>query len=443
MVELEKPRVLSGVQPSGALHLGNYFGAIRQQVAMQKSSECFYFIADYHALTTVQDAETLRGYSHDVAVTYLAVGLDPEKTTFYRQSDVPEVCELTWLLQTVTSMGLLEKAHSYKEKVSRGITPSVGLFGYPILMAADILGPRANLVPVGQDQDQHVQMTRDMAQSFHHAFGHDEVFTLPETIFSEAPRVPGTTFEKGPVLQVNTTLEVPADFDPDSYARAIRDLIDRLFLGQTPDSLGTTEEVEVLLAEMHHEASGDGVTVVDRALRTALQYPGDRVVRTDREGRVGLEFYVTIPHTVFATKAGKRQAAKMSKSYGNTIPMFLEGKKLKKAVMGIETRLVELEDSLDWSEDLVFQLHSLLADDDEQAELKERYEEGGFGFGSAKKRLLQKLDDHFAPFRERRKELEARPDEVEDILRAGAAKARAQVRLTLDRARAACGLGTK
>ena len=166
-----RKRILSGVQPSGKLHLGNYFGAIKQHIALQDEGECFYFIADYHALTTLPDleddpkkrAELLRTNVYDVALSYLSLGLDPKKASFFRQSDVPEVTELAWILSTVTGMGLLERAHSYKDKVARGIAPSVGLFTYPVLMAADILIYRSNLVPVGQDQVQHLEMTRDMA----------------------------------------------------------------------------------------------------------------------------------------------------------------------------------------------------------------------------------------------------------------------------------------
>lgn len=186
-----KIRVLSGVQPSGRLHLGNYFGAIQQHIALQSESnvEAFYFIANYHALTTVNDAKTLREATLNVALDYFALGLDPQKSTFFRQSDVPEVCELAWLLATVTGMGLLQRAHSYKDKVAQGITPSVGLFTYPILMAADILAPQANLVPVGQDQVQHVEMARDMAGYFNQTYG--TVFTLPEFRLTPTAKVPG------------------------------------------------------------------------------------------------------------------------------------------------------------------------------------------------------------------------------------------------------------
>ncbi|HLW67352.1 MAG TPA: tryptophan--tRNA ligase [Gemmataceae bacterium] len=198
-----RKRILSGVQPSGKLHLGNYFGAIKQHIALQDEGECFYFIADYHALTTLPDleddpkkrAELLRSNVHDVALSYLSLGLDPKKASFFRQSDVPEVTELAWILSTVTGMGLLERAHSYKDKVARGIAPSVGLFTYPVLMAADILIYRSNLVPVGQDQVQHLEMTRDMAGYFNRAYN-QEVFPLPQERLDVAAVVPGTDGKK-------------------------------------------------------------------------------------------------------------------------------------------------------------------------------------------------------------------------------------------------------
>src|SRR3954463_3542199 len=184
-------RILSGVQPSGKLHLGNYFGAVRQHIALQDEGECFYFIANYHALTTLQNAQQLAENTRDVALDYLALGLDPGKAVFFRQSDVPEVTELAWILATVTPMGLLERAVSYKEKIDKGIEASVGLFTYPVLMAADILIYRSNIVPVGKDQVQHLEMAQDMAASFNAAFG-KEVFVRPEWRFSKAPVVPGT-----------------------------------------------------------------------------------------------------------------------------------------------------------------------------------------------------------------------------------------------------------
>jgi tryptophanyl-tRNA synthetase len=189
-------RVLSGVQPSGTLHIGNYFGAIRQFVDLQAEHECFYFLADLHALTTVQDADRMRSLIHELAAGYLALGLDPERSVIYRQSDLPEIPELTWYLSTVTSMGLLQRCHSFKDKVAQGIVPSHGLFAYPVLMAADILIVRSDLVPVGKDQKQHLEVTRDIAASFHATYG-VEVFTLPEPMIrDEVAVVPGVDGQK-------------------------------------------------------------------------------------------------------------------------------------------------------------------------------------------------------------------------------------------------------
>lgn len=174
----EKTRVLSGIQPSGRLHLGNYFAMMRPMIGFQESSELYCFIVNFHALTTVQDGKSLRQGTLDAAMDFLALGLDPEKSVFWVQSDVPEVTELTWVLSCVTSMGLLERCHSYKDKVAQGIVPSHGLFSYPVLMAADILLYQAHVVPVGNDQKQHVEVTRDIAERFNHVFG--ETFVLPE-----------------------------------------------------------------------------------------------------------------------------------------------------------------------------------------------------------------------------------------------------------------------
>jgi tryptophanyl-tRNA synthetase len=442
----KRKRILSGVQPSGRLHLGNYFGAIRRHVAMQDEGECFYFIADFHALTTVRDRAELRAHTQDVATTYLAVGLDPARATFYRQSDVPEVCELTWLLESVTGMGLLERAHSYKEKVARGITPSVGLFTYPALMAADILAPRADAVPVGQDQDQHVEMTRDMAQAFNSAFCPDDpVFVLPEAMIAKtAARVPGTTFEKGTVLQVTTVIDARrADgelVDAEAYAAALRRLVGAVLAGAGPEEIKTTEELEARLAA-RHDAAVAGVKVLERTLRVSVDNPGERVVVTPRDGALGLELYCAMDRVLFVTQGGRRVAAKMSKSYANSIEMFEEGKPLEKKVMGIETRLVELQDPLDPDEDLVFQLYSLFASEAELAEMRAAYLRGGFGFGRAKKALRQKIDEHMGPFRERRRQIEQDRGFVEDVLRQGARAVRPVARETLDRAREACGLG--
>ncbi len=192
---MKRPRILSGVQPSGKLHLGNYFGAIRQHIALQDEGECFFFIADFHALTTMQDAALLRENARGVALDYLALGLDPEKTVFFRQSDVPEVTELAWILATVTGMGLLERAHSYKDKLAAGIAATVGLFTYPVLMAADILIYKSNLVPVGQDQVQHIEMTRDMAGYFNQTY-REVSSRCPRRASTERRSCPGTDGKK-------------------------------------------------------------------------------------------------------------------------------------------------------------------------------------------------------------------------------------------------------
>jgi tryptophanyl-tRNA synthetase len=317
-----KQRYLSGIQPSGMLHLGNYFGAIRSHVASQDDG--FYFIADYHALTTTRDAETLRQLVFDAAADYLALGLDPQRAVLFRQSDVPEVTELTWLLMTTTGMGLLERAHSFKDKKARGITPTMGLFNYPVLMAADILIYDSHVVPVGPDQVQHLEMTRDMAQSFNAYYG--DVFVLPK-------------FE-----------------------------------------LGTPELVPGLDGE------------------------------------------------------------KMSKSYGNAIPIFATGKALRKLVMSIKTDSTPLEDPKDPDSCTAFAIYRLFASPEEVAEMRENYARGGYGYGHAKVALLEQIETYFAEARERRVELQNNPDLVHDVLADGGVRARQAARRVLDRARAACGL---
>jgi len=188
-------RVLSGIQPSGALHIGNYFGALAPQLELQAGHEAFYFIADYHSMTSVRDPKLRRELTLGVALDYLACGLDPTKAVLYRQSDFPEVTELSWLLSTVTPMGLLERAHAYKDKVAQGLSADHGLFAYPVLQAADILIVNPDGVPVGQDQKQHIEMTRDIAQRFNHTYG--EVFKIPDPLIrEEVAVVPGTDGRK-------------------------------------------------------------------------------------------------------------------------------------------------------------------------------------------------------------------------------------------------------
>ncbi len=202
-------RILSGIQPSGALHIGNYFGMMKPAIELQQQGEAFYFIADYHSMTSVFDPAERRQLTQDVALDFLACGLDPKKCIFFRQSDVPEVTELTWMLSTVTPMGLLERSTSYKDKIAKGISPNHGLFAYPVLMAADILIYDSNAVPVGQDQKQHVEVTRDIAVKFNELYG--QTFVIPEPrIRAEVAKVPGTDGEKMSKSYGNT-IEISGD----------------------------------------------------------------------------------------------------------------------------------------------------------------------------------------------------------------------------------------
>jgi len=188
-------RVLSGIQPTGRFHWGNYFGAIQQYIDLQDEDEAYYFIANLHGLTTIRDPDLLRQYTRDAALDLLALGLDPGRATLFVQSDVPQVSELTWLLMTGTPMGLLERCHAFKEKKEKGLTAEAGLFTYPVLMAADILAYDSNIVPVGADQVQHIEVCRDLARSFNHHFG--DVFVIPEAqVLKSAAKVPGTDGEK-------------------------------------------------------------------------------------------------------------------------------------------------------------------------------------------------------------------------------------------------------
>ncbi len=219
-------RVLSGIQPSGRLHIGNYFGAIRQHLQMQAEHECFYFIADYHALTSSPSPQAVAEYSLAVAMDYIALGLDTEKTVFWRQCDVPEVTELTWLLSCVTPMSLLQKCVSYKDKIAQGLSPSHGLFAYPVLQAADILIYQSNLVPVGADQKQHIEVTRDIAMRFNNAYG--EVFTIPEEhIIESVAVVPGTDGRKMSKSYGNT-IEI---FEPE---KSVKNKVMKIVTDSTP-----------------------------------------------------------------------------------------------------------------------------------------------------------------------------------------------------------------
>ena len=207
-------RVLSGIQPSGRLHIGNFFGAMRQHLQLQAEHNGFYFIADYHALTSNPAPDEVARHSLDVAMDYIALGLDTDKTVFWRQSDVPEVTELSWLLSCVTPMGLLQRCTSYKDKVAQGLSPNHGLFAYPVLQAADILIYQSDLVPVGADQKQHIEVTRDIAVRFNNAYG--EIFTVPEAhIIESVAVVPGIDGRKMSKSYGNT-IEI---FEPENSVK--------------------------------------------------------------------------------------------------------------------------------------------------------------------------------------------------------------------------------
>ena len=219
-------RVLSGIQPSGRLHIGNYFGAMRQHLQFQAEHECFYFIADYHALTSNPSPADIAQHTLDVAIGYIALGLDTERTVFWRQSDVPEVTELTWILSCVTPMGLLQRCTTYKDKVAQGLSPNHGLFAYPVLQAADILIYKSDLVPVGADQKQHIEVTRDIALRFNNAYG--EILTIPkEHIIESVAVVPGTDGQKMSKSYGNT-IEI---FEPEN---SVRKKIMRIVTDSTP-----------------------------------------------------------------------------------------------------------------------------------------------------------------------------------------------------------------
>ncbi len=280
-------RILSGIQPSGALHIGNYFGMMKPAIALQAEGEALYFIADYHALTSVRDPEVLRINSRRVAVDFLACGLDPERATLFRHSDVPQVTELAWILSTVAPMGLLERAHSYKDKLARGVSATVGLFGYPILMAADILIYDSDIVPVGKDQKQHIEMTRDLAVKMNETFGQSEpdgrIFKLPEArIQAMTETVPGI----------------------------------------------------------------DG--------------------------------------------------QKMSKSYGNNIDIFGDEKEMRRRVMNIVTDSTSVDAPKDPASSTIFKLYSLVASEQESADMRERFLKGGTGYGDFKKQLFEKRANEIA-----------------------------------------------
>ena len=318
-------KILSGIQPSGKLHIGNYFGMMKTMISHMENADLYVFIVDLHALTSVHDRDRLAQGTVEAAADFMALGLDPEKCTFWVQSDVPEVCELTWILSTMTPMGLLERCHSYKDKIAKGISPSHGLFSYPILMAADILLYQAEQVPVGKDQKQHLEVARDIAQKFNNEFG--QTFVVPEPAINEQ------------------TATVPG--------------ID----GQ-----------------------------------------------------------------------------KMSKSYGNTIPIFMEGKGLKKQIMAIQTDATPVEEPKNPDTCNLFKIFALFASPERLAEVRDLYINGGAAYGYLKLELLDLITDHFAEARAKKKEFLADPGEVRNIMRTGADKARQRALPTLELVRDKVGL---
>jgi tryptophanyl-tRNA synthetase len=318
-------RILSGIQPSGILHIGNYFGMIQPAVALQEEGECFYFVANYHALTSLRDPEALRANSHRVALDFLACGLDPERSALFLQTDVPAVTELAWILSTIAPMGLLERAHSYKDKLARGMAASAGLFTYPVLMAADILIYDSDVVPVGKDQKQHIEITRDLAVKVNEQYG--SVFKLPE------PRIRETT--------------------------------------------------------------------------------------------------ETVPGV---------DGQKMSKSYGNTVDIFGEEKETRKRIMGIVTDSQPVEAPKDPDSSTIFQLYSLVAGEAELTAMREKFRQGGTGYGDFKKELFAKLWEYFEPMRKRRDEILKDPGYVEAVLKKGAVRANEEAAKVMKRVRAAVGL---
>lgn len=318
-------RILSGIQPSGLFHLGNYFAMIRRMIDYQKSNELLLFIADYHALTTVQNGSELSSNIMNSAIDLLAMGVDPEKSVFWVQSDVPEVQELSWLLSTSITVPQLELGHSYKDKVSQGITPTAGLFYYPVLMTADILLFGSEKVPVGKDQKQHLEFARDICRKFNNHYG--ETFVMPE-----------------------------------------------------PDIL---EDVAVV--------------------------PGI-------DGR------------------------KMSKSYNNYIYCFASEKEMKKKVMSIISDSAGIDDPKDPDHSAIFDIYSLFLDEKGVESLRQRFLTPGEGYGHIKQDLLKTILEYFAPLRERREELLAHTDDVRDILKEGAKKAREIANPYLEKAKSLTGV---
>src|SRR5438046_1411513 len=310
-------RILSGIQPSGVLHIGNYFGMMRPAIELQKEGETFYFIADYHALTSVRNPEALRENSRQVALDFLACGLDPERAALFRQSDVPQVTELAWILSTVAPMGLLERAHSYKDKLARGLASTVGLFSYPVLMAADILIYDSDAVPVGKDQKQHIEITRDLAVKINETFG--QVFKLPEPrINPDTQVVPGLDGQK---------MSKSRSEEHTSELQSLTNLVCRLLLQRQCSIFPYTTlfRSDILIYDsdavpvgkdqkQHIEITRDLAVKINETFGQVFKLPEPRI-NPDTQVVPGLD------------------GQKMSKSYGNNIDIFGDEKETRKRVM--------------------------------------------------------------------------------------------------------------
>jgi len=259
-------RILSGIQSSGVLHVGNYFGMMKPAIELQEKGEAYYFIADYHSMTTIVDPDQRRRYTLEAALDFLALGLDPEKALFFRQSDIPEVTELTWMLSTVTPMGLLERCHSFKDKIAKGISPNHGLFAYPVLMASDILIYDSNIVPVGRDQKQHVEVTRDIAMKFNQLYG--EVFVIPEVQIREATAaVPGVDGQKMSKSYGNT-IDIFSDEKPTR-----KKIMSMVMDSRTPDEPKPDAEQNTAIQLLKLVAPGDVYTdTLEHLRRGGLGY---------------------------------------------------------------------------------------------------------------------------------------------------------------------------
>jgi tryptophanyl-tRNA synthetase len=301
-------RILSGIQPSGALHIGNYLGAIRQYIALQEGNEAYYFVADYHALTSVRDADRMRQHVSDVLVDLLSLGLNPGKATLFVQSDVPETTELAWLLTTVTPMGWLEKCVSFKDKVQQGLPAEHGLFAYPVLQAADILLYDADLVPVGQDQKQHLEITRDIAERFNRLYG--EVFRLPKPyILENVAVVPGLDGQKMS-KSYNNTIEI---FDDPA---TIRKKVKRIVTDSTPVDAPKNPDTCSLFALFKLFAGGDELAEVERRYRQGgIGYGevknrlGEAIIQRFAQAREARAEWVAHPERVAAVReAGAKRA---------------------------------------------------------------------------------------------------------------------------------------